>query len=94
MTSSPDALTRPRNRRLLMFYDGIALLFVWSLVFLWHFSYLKAFTGLQLAGNLFFSVLSFYGARLSLKVYRQILRTGQLKPFALELAADISASCV
>ncbi len=94
MTSSPDALTRPRNRRLLMFYDGIALLFVWCLVFLWHFSYLKAFTGLQLAGNLFFSVLSFYGARLSLKVYRQILRTGQLKPFALELAADIAASCV
>lgn len=94
MTSSPETMTRPRNRRLLMFYDGVALLLIWSLVFLWHFSYLKAFSNWQLAGNLFLSIVCYYGARLLLKVYHQILRTGQLKPFALELAADLSASCV
>ena len=85
---------RSTNRYMLMFYDCLALLLIWSIVFLTYFAKRRPYTTPKLAGNLLAAFLCFWGFRLMLKVYRQIIRTGNIRAFARELTAGVCGSFV
>ena len=88
----PHTGERTRNRYLLMFYDILALVCVWLFLFAKNFSGASAKDVWELILSAVLAVVCFTASRLALRVYKQILRTGSVHAFALELAADLLAA--
>ena len=83
---------RMHNRLLLMFYDSLALLCIWFMLFAPYLSGAEARSSWQMLLNAAWALVSFLGFRLLLRVYKQILRTGSVHAFAREMVADILAA--
>ena len=83
---------RPHNRYLLMFYDCLTLICVWAVAYTKYLSGPHKREPWQMAINVLLALCCFLLWRFSLRVYRQILRTGSVHAFARELCADILAS--
>ena len=83
---------RSRNRYLLLTYDILTLILVWTAVFGPKLSALSGRPARQAILNAAFAVSCFTGWRIAMRVYRQILRTGAIRPFALEILADTLAA--
>ena len=90
--NKPHAGERLHNRYLLMVYDSFTLLCVWLVFFARYFNGPNAISSGRLVLNAGIALACFIGWRFLLRVYKQILRTGSMRAFALELAAGFLAA--
>ncbi len=81
---------RDSNRILLLFYDIVALILVWVATMVLHPSLAYSIPLPVLIANLLLAGVCFIVGRMFFRVYRQILRTGTVRPFALELVGTIT----
>ena len=87
--SKPQPGERTSNRHLLIFYDVLSLICLWSVLFLRYLADSSSKAVWQISLNVLFALTCFTGWRLLLHVYKQILRTGSVRAFALEIIADV-----
>ena len=83
------ASDRKHNRYLLLFYDTLLLITLWLIIFGEYLTRTSGRASWQLAINAICALGCFTGWRLMLHVYKQILRTGSVHTFALEIIADV-----
>ena len=87
--ASTPKLERDTNRALLIFYDALTMLAVWFVVFVLHPSLAKRPSAEVMLWHLGTAAVCFFAVRFLFRVYRQILRVGNMRAFAREMASGL-----